>query len=168
MWVLDEEEGRDEAGPPPPVEIRYDSQYACDMAQRMSEPKHEIDLVNRVAALVERVASTRLIEFVHVKGHCGERGNDWADRLADRGASGAVSPHSQRWAPPPPPGPARDPRQRQCHICQEFFRDSPLARHQEDCRGPGDANLRCRYCPNRKLLGSLVARRNHEAKCSHR
>ena len=47
-----------------------------------------------------------------------------------------------------------------CRSCSREFRLGDLAQHEPVCRGGGDANLRCRYCPS--LFGSIGARKNHE------
>ena len=123
-------------------------------------------------------------------GHTGVHGNEIADRLADAGSRGRVSPHATEWTvrpegpmgreplprpPPPQPAPKRvnrrpaaqgeGPRRGRhllltCPKCQGQFRNCDLPQHEPDCRGPGNANLTCKYC--HKQLGSVQARKNHE------
>jgi ribonuclease HI len=47
-----------------------------------------------------------------------------------------------------------------CSKCHAEFRKRDLQQHFPICRGPGNANLTCMFC--RKVLGSLLARKNHE------
>ena len=122
-------------------------------------------------------------------GHTGVHGNEVADRLADRGALGRVSPHALSWihqtglwghqrvaALPQAP---RNQRVRRrpaaanvdglrrgrhplviCSKCNEQFRKCDVLQHEPECRGPGAANKTCKYC--QKVLGSVMARKNHE------
>eukprot|EP00438_Fugacium_kawagutii_P009511 Skav209387 [mRNA] locus=scaffold3334:137441:141157:+ [translate_table: standard] len=173
--------------------IFFDSHYAYGVSTRLTKATDNMDLVDKVASLVVQVRQFFTLTFEHVKGHTGIYGNEVADRLADRGSQGRVSPHSHHWVtppagpmghPPPPPAPKRNPRPRamrrpeaapgtrhtggwnmmSCPLCQKNFRSCDLPQHQPTCRGPGDANLKCQYC--QQVYGSIGARKNHE-KFSH-
>lgn len=80
------------------AEIHYDSEYARDIAVRVAHPKSNIPLAQKVADLVDKVRTTRPLEFWHVKGHSGDYGNDAADKYADLGAAGHCTPQWPRWA----------------------------------------------------------------------
>ena len=49
-----------------------------------------------------------------------------------------------------------------CRLCGEQMIVPNLERHEAVCRGPGNANLTCIRCG--KVLGSVQARKNHEAR----
>ena len=78
---------------PPHAVICYDSEYAYSLATRLANPTTNKQLAESVASLVT---------MEHVRGHTGIYGNEVADRLADRGARGRVSPHAPHWITPPP------------------------------------------------------------------
>ena len=85
-----------------PVEIRFDSYYAANIAQGIWEPKSNEELAKKVHEFTEKVMEKRMIEWTHVYGHTGQHDNELADRAADLGAKGKVSAQSRRWAAPPP------------------------------------------------------------------
>ena len=175
--------------------ICFDSMYAHGVATRLHAPQTNHALAESVAALVTTVRLRMELHFKHVKGHSGIYGNEVADRLADRGSQGKVSPHCENFTRRPPGamggGPAAKPKakpkpaakralRRQveegdqivytpvpdrpgyfyCSKCNEAFTKGNLGQHLPICRGPGDANLTCMFC--HKVLGSLLARKNHE------
>ena len=66
------------------------------------EPETEnIEINKEVRKQFQLANKERTIKLEWIKGHSGDKGNDWADKLADRGALGKISPQSKRWAPPP-------------------------------------------------------------------
>ena len=83
------------------VEIQYDSEYAANLAQGKTTPKINGALARQVQALVTEVSQTRALTWTHVYGHQGHNGNEWADRLAAKGADGQAAPQSRRWTEPP-------------------------------------------------------------------
>ena len=50
-----------------------------------------------------------------------------------------------------------------CSQCGAAMTVQNLPRHEATCRGAGDANRKCNRCG--KILGSVQARKNHEARC---
>ena len=95
-WLLDFCDS-DVPSKPPSATILYDSTYAYGMATRPTSPTTNHTLVEAVAALVTQVRLKIPLHFRHVRGHTGVHGNEIADRLADRGVAGRVSPHAKRW-----------------------------------------------------------------------
>ena len=91
-WLLQWKARKPEA-PHPSAVILYDSQYAYGVATRLFRAKENQLLATSVASLVDAVRASMSLEFEHVKGHSGAHGNEVADRLADRGSQGRVSPH---------------------------------------------------------------------------
>ena len=99
-WLLSFLQGPVEHKPPHAV-ICYDSEYAYSLATRLATPTTNKQLAESVASLVTMVRQKALLTFKHVRGHTGIYGNEVADRLADRGAQGRVSPHAPHWTTPP-------------------------------------------------------------------
>ena len=67
-------------------------------------------------------------------------------------------------ANPVAPRPPRQFRQGMCSLCGESMSLSNLPRHEAQCRGPDPANRTCERCGS--VLGSIQARKNHEARCN--
>ena len=95
-WLL-ELDGRLPQGAERKATILYDSEYAYEIATGLNRDKENGALSESVAALVSSVRRKFVLNFRHVYGHTGVHGNEVADRLADRGALGRVSPHAQSW-----------------------------------------------------------------------
>ena len=83
------------------VHILYDSVYAYSISTRLAKPTENQTLAETVACLVDKLRARVEVTFEHVRGHRGIHGNEVADRLADWGARGRVSPHCDRWVNPP-------------------------------------------------------------------
>jgi len=79
-----------------PCTILYDSKYAANIAQAKWKAEKNEDLARTVQGFCRAAKAKRSIVFQHVKGHSGDKGNDRADKNADRGASGEL----QCWARP--------------------------------------------------------------------
>ena len=99
-WLLQWKARKPEA-PHPSAVILYDSQYAYGVATRLFRAKENQLLAPSVASLVDAVRASMSLEFERVKGHSGAHGNEVADRLADRGSQGRVSPHCMHLVVPP-------------------------------------------------------------------
>ena len=70
------------------IVIRYDSEYAANMTQGKWRPKKGKNetLINTAKRTLELAEMTMIVLWKHVKGHSGDKWNDRADELADRGA----------------------------------------------------------------------------------
>ena len=99
MWLLNEcpDDGHR------PVLLRYDSEYAANMARGAWSPASNEELIRTIRGLVEQVSQNRVITWEHVYSHTGQHDNELADQAADGGANGQISNMSARWAAPPPP-----------------------------------------------------------------
>ena len=70
------------------IVIRYDSEYAANMTRGKWKPKkgRNEKLINAAKKTLELAEMTMAVRWKHVKGHSGDKWNDRADELADRGA----------------------------------------------------------------------------------
>jgi len=84
LWLLQEAPD----GGHEPVMLRYDSEYAANIAMGRYEPEANQELAEVVRDLTTQVAKRRVISWQHVYGHTGQVDNETADRAADRGARG--------------------------------------------------------------------------------
>lgn len=127
-----------------------------------------LGLATTVASLVDAVRSKMKLDFTHVRSVRGIHGNEIADRLAKRGANS----HLTAWLgfpphPPPSCSGTKTSGQGGSHArMSEVPKRLHLGglHHTDTCRGPGNANLTCLFCP--KVFQSIQARKNHE-KYSH-
>ena len=96
LWLA--QEAPDEGGLP--VMLRYDSEYAANIALGRYDPQTNEELAREVKRTVTEVMEKRVITWQHVYGHTGAVDNEVADRCADLGARGEISTMSKRWAAP--------------------------------------------------------------------
>ena len=100
------------------MELRYDSQYAANVARGFWTPRNNEELAAKTVELVQLVERSRRVVWTHVYGHTGEHDNELADRAAERGANGEVAPDSIRWATPKGGGgPGEDAPMDMCRCC---------------------------------------------------
>lgn len=79
-----------------PVLIRHDSVYAANIAKGVFKASKNKDLAKTVQKLFSVVSKRRSLAFSHVRAHSSHRWNDRADKLAKRGATGAMSDHQNK------------------------------------------------------------------------
>lgn len=165
LWLLNEapDDGR------VPIIIRYDSQYAANIAQGLTLPRANEELGHKVRELTESVERKRNILWTHVYGHSGEHDNELADRAADMGARGMVSDHSRRWNEPPPPIPElpEEGEKDWCRKCGQRILCSEIKCHFRRCTVEGEWYIpegkgKCRKCMG---LIPLHQRTQHEKIC---
>ena len=161
-----------------PITIRYDSEYAAGMTRGSLAPTTNVKLVEKAREVRKKLEEKRQISWSWVKGHSGENGNWWADKLADEGKAGSIGQNNRRWAAPPPANGEEWMRER-CRKCgKDFELDTRMCSlHERKCAGTGVAGsgypgyTKCRKCKRRIGNGVesntalLIARRNHEKDC---
>ena len=76
--------------------MRYDSEYAANVAQGRYEPDANQELARTVKALTREVMGQRVVTWQHVYGHTGQHDNELDDRAADRDAEGQIAGDSRR------------------------------------------------------------------------
>ena len=175
-----------------PIVVKYDSQYAAGMAQGKLKPTSNQALIQNTQKETKEVMKKRVIRWEWVKGHSGENGNWWADKLADEGKQGKIGTHNERWAAPAPPGltagsysgpgnPATKEQWMQ-EICRKCGKDFQLdgrrcKMHEDNCTWTGvpglgyPGHMKCRKCgymtgsgtENSRILRQ--ARTYHENEC---
>lgn len=91
---------RDYEASPRPAVIYYDSTYAANITTGAYRAQKNQRLAKTAQSLFREVQSSRNgnVKLVHVKGHSGAKWNEFADALANRGATG-VCCEQGRWAP---------------------------------------------------------------------
>ena len=93
LWLEGEAPGQPEV----PATIYYDSTYAYTAITGQTKPQENQALVGQAQLVLQRIQRIRPVDFVFVKGHSGNTGNDHADQLAGRGAKGLQCSSSARW-----------------------------------------------------------------------
>ncbi|CAK9056851.1 LINE-1 retrotransposable element ORF2 protein (ORF2p) [Includes: Reverse transcriptase [Durusdinium trenchii] len=96
LWLEQEAPG----APDLPAIIWFDSTYAHDVLTGTATPTANQELIDEGQRVLERVKTKRLICWAKVRGHSGNLGNDYADHLAEQGATGKQTRHSARWLLP--------------------------------------------------------------------
>ena len=99
LWLEQEAPG----APDLPAIIWFDSTYAHDVLTGTPTPTANQELIDEGQRVLERVKTKRLICWAKVRGHSGNLGNDYADHLAEQGATGKQTRHSARWLLPTSP-----------------------------------------------------------------
>jgi len=87
---------RDEATPAGRATVRYDSKYAANIASGAFKAHKNKALAATARSLYSEVVGSWQLRLEHVKGHSGEKWNEKADELANKGAAGARSAEG-RW-----------------------------------------------------------------------
>ena len=88
---------------------------------------------------------------------CSECNQVWRREIDRRQHICPVRPRPKR-APKAQPA-------RPCRLCHAPICAANLERHEAGCRGPGAANRTCANPRCNAILGSVQARKNHEARC---
>lgn len=81
IWLQTEASGT-------PACIYYDSKYAANITTRVFRAQRNRELAKRCQSLCDQVKASRVLDFIHVKGHQGNDGNERADELVRLGIKG--------------------------------------------------------------------------------
>ena len=68
-----------------PAVMLYDSGYAANMVAGRWQPNTNTNVVQWARGLLAGVEKSRVVHWVHVRGHSGDGGNDRADELVQWG-----------------------------------------------------------------------------------
>lgn len=79
---------QEEGGGTTTLVTHYDSEYAANMAKGLWRLRRNVVLIKRARKELEEARKKREVHFVHVKGQCGDIGNDKVDVNAERGKEG--------------------------------------------------------------------------------
>ena len=122
-----------------PATLWYDSTYAVDAITKDHYPEHNTELILKVRELLQTVSAKRALDFQKVKAHSGNHGNEQADRLANKGATGSQTNMSSRWTLPIGSPSPSDPLL--TDFCWRTSYARQLAGHEAHCAIPGAAPL---------------------------
>ena len=139
-------------GPPHTnVSLWFDSTYAHHAITGSHPPEANSELILSIRKIYSRVSAARTIEWIKVKGHSNNMGNDFADHLADQGAKGSQTTQSPRWLLPLGAPQSIDPLLLDsCWRCGQVYSgpsySRKLAGHEGYCKVPGapPAQIPCR------------------------
>ena len=153
-----------------PVTIRYDSEYAANVAQGRWKPKANQELAAKVVQLTNEVTEKRVISWIHVYGHSGEHDNEIADEAADLGAKGKVSLDHRRWYEPAQASSSSQVILPEiCKKCGKEYDAAEIQKHMESCKHtpnfcPPEHEV-CRKCKYVLWAPRLDYRTQHEKQC---
>ena len=146
-----------------PAYIHFDSQYAAEATQGISDGQSNQTLIQHCQAQYNTCKQTRKIGWQWVKGHTGQAGNELADKLAEKGSQGQVSTHSHRWAAPHHMALTQENAER-CRKCGRLFRDArKCAAHEKGCDGENEVLGTEQLC--RKCGLQFKDRKHHLSQC---
>jgi ribonuclease HI len=149
-----------------PIHVRYDSEYAANIARGVWRAVSNEELAVQVKELVDEVRTRRVVTWEWVNGHSGAHDNELADRAADQGRMNRVSTMTSRWLAPPPALAALSWRDTDfCKKCGLELLTKDIGWHMRRCQvapwAVPEGWSKCRLC--KELVKG--ARSNHEAKC---
>jgi hypothetical protein len=78
---------------PAPAAILFDSQYAAQATQGATRAKKNIELIRSAWKMLGTARRRATVDFIHVKGHSADAGNNRADELVQKGKG--PGPHSR-------------------------------------------------------------------------
>ena len=78
---------------PAPAAILFDSQYAARATQGATRAKKNIELIRCARKMLDTARRRATVDFIHVKGHSADAGNNRADELVQKGKG--PGPHSR-------------------------------------------------------------------------
>ena len=115
-----------------------------DAITKDHSPEHNTELILKVRELLQTVSAKRALDFQKVKAHSGNHGNEQADRLANKGATGSQTNMSSRWTLPIGSPSPSDPLL--TDFCWRTSYARQLAGHEAHCAIPGAAppHIPCR------------------------
>ncbi len=162
-WLLEEAPDYGDTA----VHLRYDSEYAANVARGIWTPRSNLELADAVRKLVAQVMERRRLTWEWVRGHSGAHDNELADRAAEIGRRGWASTQSRRWTAPPPEIQAMNHTDWDvCKKCGVRMRANVIGWHVSQCQALGrvipEGKALCRKCGQHVKEGS---RWKHETHC---
>jgi ribonuclease HI len=90
-WIIEHDETTK------PIAFYYDSKYAAKITTGEYKAESNKYLAAKARTLLKQALNKRQIRFEHIKGHSKDKGNDAADELANKGATGQTCRNLTEW-----------------------------------------------------------------------